>query len=136
MSWKTIQLVAFIFVAVSFFFLIWEHSHIRQTVALNSETYVTVIHRAIKHSIEASKIPDPVFALGKVLEAKATIETLSKICGGDVILGEIAKINIANVLNLINQQEKNIRIAIPEWMKMQCKEQSFTELHPLAHEVM
>lgn len=134
MSWKTAQIVSFIFVAFAFIFLIWEHSHTRQNMALNSETYVTIIHKAIRGSIEASKIPDPLFALGKVIEAKAIVETLSKTCGGDVILGEIAKVNIANVLNLINQQEKDIRTVIPQWIEQQCK-LPFVELHPLAFEV-
>ncbi len=121
---ETIQIISFIFVILSFSLLVWSHCTSRQSVSINAETYTTIIHKSVKNCIESSKMGDPFYSLVKVAEARACIETLSKICGGDVCLGEITNINITHVLNTINYQENLIRSHLPK------------DPHPLAVEIV
>lgn len=119
-----ISIGCFIFVVFCFVFLVWGHFNMRTSSSINAETYTTVIHRCVKLCIEASKINDPILALIKVTEARISLETMSKLTGGDTILGEISGTNIIKILNTINFQEQKIRSFLP------VKEQ-----HPLVDEI-
>ncbi len=123
-TFETIQIISFVFVILSFAFLVWSHFTSRQSVAVNAETYTTILHKSIKSCIGASKIGDPFHALLLVAEARACIETLSKICGGDVCLSDITGTNITQILNTINYQETLIRSHLAK------------DPHPLASEII
>ncbi len=126
------QLACFAFVVLTFVFLLWERFQIQETISACAETNKTMIHKCIKDAIMASKMTDPTYALCFISEARATIMTLSKIQGGDKILGSLCGIDIVNILNILTMQEAAIRDNIPNWMRQQ--NGSFDEKHPLANE--
>ncbi len=124
MGWKEhFSIGSFIFVVFCFIFLVWGHFNMRQSTSVNAETYTTLIHKCVKNCIEASKMTDSVYALIKITEARSCIETLSKFCGGDLILGNISGTNIIKILNTLNYQEQIIRSYLPK------------EQHPLISEI-
>ncbi len=126
---NTICIVSIVFVSFSIIFLVWDRLQSKEVTFFHVETYKAIIKKCIVNSIQASKITDPVYALCCVADATATINTLSKLQGGDKVLGDLCGLDIANILNVLSFQDDAIRKNIPQWMKQQS---NFDESHPLS----
>ncbi len=111
--WDGIQLFSVAVVVMSFVYFIWVNFNQLQQIAVNSETYTSIIHHHIVNALEASQTKDPIFALTKVCEAQVTINTLIKLVGGEVILNKMTGFDLGNILNVLTLQERIIRSALP-----------------------
>jgi len=89
--------------------LIYWNFKIHQDVNVHRETYTTIVHMAVLQLIEAGKITDAHFAIAKISYAKAMLETVSKLAGGDAALKEITNLDIAKIINTATYQERQVR---------------------------
>jgi hypothetical protein len=108
-SFRHLQTLALFVVVGSVFVLLYFHFTVQRDMSVHQETYISELHAIILELIEAYKLTDPVMALCKTTKARAQLELLSKIVGGDANLTQISGIDVSNCLNVSTYQERQIR---------------------------
>jgi hypothetical protein len=68
-----------------------------------------IVHDVIKDVAEASCILDSSVALIRVTEASATLDTVLRLVGGAHVVSKICKLDVEQLQNTINRQERQIR---------------------------
>lgn len=103
-----LYLLASAFCALSFFGMLCWNLTIRHQAANDWETCTSCVHKALMQCIKASKITDARIAWNYVTEARACIEQLCRLKGGEKSLGLICNADIMRILNTIQYQETQI----------------------------
>lgn len=106
--WHYVYLMSAAIIGISFLALLCWNMTVQQQSAVHLETYTSCVHAHILKCISASKNNDPRIAWCMIREARACMDQLSKLTGGEAALSRMCGIDVTQTNNTMACQEQQI----------------------------